>query len=205
MQKDTRGTLKYIRDLGFTAIELPGGYYKLTMKEFKAECDQLGLKSTSMLAGFEMYRDSIEKVIAQAKFFGIKAVGCGWIPHNGNNFTREDAVEAINIFNKAGERLAKEGITVFYHCHGYEFRPSPEVTLFDLMVQKTNPENVKFELDVYWAFHGGAIPELLLKKYPTRFIALHIKDMKIGQATGEYSGATTLTSDVAVGTGQLNF
>ena len=29
--------------------------------------------------------------------------------------------------------------------------------------------------------------------------------MKIGQETGEYSGGTPLTSDVAVGTGQLDF
>ena len=205
MQKDTRGTLKYIKDLGFTEIELPGGYYNLTMKEFKAECDHLGLKPTSMLAGFEMYQDSIGKVIAQAKFFGIKAVGCGWIPHSGDSFTRQDAESAIKVFNKAGERLAKEGLTMFYHCHGFEFQPSPEGTLFDLMVQKTNPKKVKFQMDVYWAFHGGAVPELLLKKYPNRFISLHIKDMKIGQATGEYSGGTPLTSDVAVGTGQLDF
>ena len=205
LKKDTRGTLQYIKDLGFTEIEIPGGYYNLTMKEFKAECNQLGLKPTSFLSGFEMYRDSIDKIIAQAKFFNIKAVGCGWLPHKPNNFTRENAEMAIEVFNKAGERLAKEGITMFYHCHGFEFQPSPEGTLFDYIVQKTNPQNVKFEMDVYWAFHGGAVPELLLKKYPNRFIALHIKDMKNGQETGEYSGGTPLTSDVAVGTGQLDF
>jgi sugar phosphate isomerase/epimerase len=205
LEKDTRGTLKYIKKLGFTEIELPGGYYNLTRKQFMGECDQLGLKPTSMLSGFETFRDSIDKIIADAKYFHIKAVGCGWIPHNGNGFTREDADMAIKVFNKAGERLAREGITLFYHCHGYEFKPSPEGTLFDYIVEKTDAKNVKFEMDVYWAFYGGAVPELLLKKYPTRFIALHIKDMKIGQETGEYSGITPLTSDVAVGTGQLDF
>lgn len=134
------------------------------MNEFESECDQLGLKPTSMLAGFDMYCDSIEKVIAHAKCFGIKAVDCASISHNGDSFTREDAEKAITLFNKAGQRLAKEGITMFYHYHGYEFQPSPEGTLFDYIVQKTNPQNVKFEVDVYWAFYGGAVPELLIKK-----------------------------------------
>jgi sugar phosphate isomerase/epimerase len=123
----------------------------------------------------------------------------------GNKFEREDADKAIKIFNKAGEILAKEGIRFFYHCHGYEFKPSDEGTLFDYMVQKTNAENVSYECDVYWAFHAGQDPALLLKKHKGRFIALHIKDMKNGQETGELSGGTPLTSDVAVGTGQLNF
>jgi sugar phosphate isomerase/epimerase len=205
MQKDPKGTLKYIKDLGITEVEIPGGYYGLTMQEFKAECDKLGLKPTSFLSGIEMFRDSIDKIISHAKFFNIKAVGCAWIPHKYNNFTRENADMAIEIFNKASERLAKEGITMFYHCHGFEFRQSPEGTLFDYIVQKTNPNSMKFEMDVYWAFHGGAVPELLLKKYPNRFIALHVKDMKIGQETGELTGGTPLTSDVAVGTGQLDF
>jgi sugar phosphate isomerase/epimerase len=58
---------------------------------------------------------------------------------------------------------------------------------------------------VYWAFHGGQDPTMLLRKYPGRFVALHLKDMAYGQSTGEYSGGTPLTSDVALGTGQIDF
>lgn len=80
---------------------------------------------------------------------------------------------AIEVFNKAGERLAKKGITMFYHCHGFEFQPSPEGTLFDYIVQKTNPQNVRFEMGVYWAFHGGAVTELILKN--TQVVSLPCK------------------------------
>ncbi len=204
MQKDPRGTLKYIRDLGITEVEIPGMYYGLTKEEFRAECKKLGLIPKSNLHDFALVRDSLSKLISDAKFFGIKLLGVPWIPHKYNSFSRENADMAIEIFNKASAILAKEGITLMYHIHGFEFQKSPEGTLFDYMVQKTDPR-MKFEMDVYWTFHGGAVPELMLKKYPNRFIALHVKDMKIGQETGEVSGGTPLTSDVAVGTGQLNF
>jgi hypothetical protein len=40
----------------------------------------------------------------------------------------------------------------------YEFQPRGEDTLFDLIVQKTKPEFVSFEIDVFWAAQGGADP-----------------------------------------------
>jgi sugar phosphate isomerase/epimerase len=196
--------LAYVKSLGITEVEVAGTYGMKT-EAFKAELDKAGLKPYSTLLDFNLFKDSIDKVISTCKALNIKYAGCAWIPHIGNKFEREDADKAIKVFNKAGEMLAKAGIHFFYHGHGYEFKPSEEGTLFDYIVQKTNAENVSFECDVYWAFHGGQDPALLLKKHKGRFIALHIKDMKNGQETGELTGGTPLTSDVAVGTGQLDF
>lgn len=201
---DVQGTLAYVKSLGITEVEVAGTYGMKT-EDFKTELDKAGLKPYSTLLDFNLFRDSLDKVVATCKALGIKYAGTAWIPHVGNKFEREDADKAIKVFNKAGETLAKAGIHFYYHCHGFEFKPSEEGTLFDYMVQKTNAENVSYECDVYWAFHGGQDPALLLKKHKGRFVALHIKDMKIGQETGELTGGTPLTSDVAVGTGQLDF
>lgn len=201
---DVKGTLAYVKSLGITEVEVAGTYGMKT-EDFKAELDKAGLKPYSTLLDYNLFKDSISKVVATCKALGIKYAGCAWIPHVSNKFAKEDADKAIKVFNKAGEALAKEGIKFYYHCHGYEFKPTEEGTLFDYIVKQTNPDNVGFECDVYWAFHGGQDPALLLKKHKGRFVALHIKDMKNGQETGELSGGTPLTSDVAVGTGQLDF
>jgi sugar phosphate isomerase/epimerase len=201
---DVSGTLAYVKSLGITEVEVAGTYGMKT-EDFKAELDKVGLKPYSTLLDFNLFRDSLSKVVATCKALGIKYAGCAWIPHVGNKFDKEDADKAIKVFNKAGETLAKEGIKFFYHAHGYEFKPTDDGTLFDYIVKQTNPENVNFECDVYWAFHGGQDPALLLKKHKGRFVALHLKDMKYGQETGELSGNTPLTSDVAIGTGQLDF
>jgi sugar phosphate isomerase/epimerase len=201
---DVAGTLAYVKSLGITEVEV-AGTYGMKAEDFKAELDKAGLKPYSTLLDYNLFRDSLSKVVATCKALGIKYAGCAWIPHISNKFGKEDADKAIKVFNKAGEALAKEGIKFFYHAHGYEFKPTEEGTLFDYIVKQTNPDNVSFECDVYWAFHGGQDPALLLKKHKGRFIALHLKDMKNGQETGELSGNTPLTSDVAIGTGQLDF
>jgi sugar phosphate isomerase/epimerase len=203
-KKDEVGTLKFIKDLGITEVEIAGFLVK-NHAAFKVELDKAGLKPYSILLDYNDFKDSLQKIINIAKTYNLKNVGTAWIPHKTNQFSREDADKAIKMFNKAGEELAKVGLHFFYHCHGYEFRPSNEGTLFDYIVQKTDPKNVSYEVDVYWAFHGGQDPTLLMKKYKGRVLAIHIKDMKNGQETGEYSGGTPLTSDVAIGTGQMDF
>ncbi|WP_165372073.1 FG-GAP-like repeat-containing protein [Emticicia agri] len=201
---DVAGTLAYVKSLGIKEVEV-AGTYGMKPEDFRKELDKVGITPYSALLDYSWFKDSLDKVIATAKGLGVTYVGASWIPHKTNQFSKADADKAIAVFNKAGAALAKEGLHFFYHCHGYEFKPSEEGTIFDYMVQKTDAKNVSFECDVFWAFHGGQDPALLLKKHKGRFLAIHIKDMKPGQETGEFSGGAPLTSDVVVGTGQLNF
>ena len=53
---------------------------------------------------------------------------------------------------------------------------------FDYIMNHTDPETVKCEMDVYWVKKGGADPLALLKKYPGRYAILHVKDMAPGTA-----------------------
>lgn len=207
LKTDVAGTLSYVKELGITEVEVAGFPNTMPHEEIKKELDKAGLQPKSMLMGFEDFESKIEEVIQKAKILGVRYVGTAWIPHRQNQFGKENADRAIKVFNAAGERLAQEGVHLFYHGHGFEFKQMEDGsgTLFDYIVRNTNPTNVSFECDVYWAFHGGQDPALLLRKYPGRFVALHLKDMANGQATGEYSGGTPLTSDVALGTGQIDF
>ena len=82
------------------------------------------------------------------------------------------------------EKLKAAGLRFAYHPHGFEFQPWKEGTLFDLMVAETKPEFVSFELDVFWAVHGGADPVKLLQRYGRRFDLMHIKDLRKGAPTG---------------------
>ena len=43
-----------------------------------------------------------------------------------------------------------------------------------------------------------------MQKYPTRFPQMHLKDMKKGVKTPNYTGHEDTESDVALGTGQLD-
>jgi sugar phosphate isomerase/epimerase len=73
------------------------------------------------------------------------------------------------------------------------------------MVNETKPGLVFFEMDVFWVVNAGVDPVKLLQKYPTRFKAFHIKDMRKGAKTGFYQGSAPATDNVAVGKGQMDW
>ena len=129
---------------------------------------------------------------------------CAWIPHKvKGGFTYEEAKKAVEDFNMIGKVLKENGITFCYHNHGYEFQPYEGGTLFDYIVKNTNPDYVSFEIDILWAFHGGAEPVALLKKYGNRFKLVHLKDLRKG-VKGDLTGGTPLINDVVLGTGQVD-
>jgi sugar phosphate isomerase/epimerase len=108
------------------------------------------------------------------------------------------------MFNEVGAILAREGLFFFYHPHGFEFKPWHNGTLFDLLMQETNPKYVHFQMDVYWIAFPGQSPAGLLEKYKGRWISMHLKDMKKGVETGILTGKSPGSNDVALGTGQID-
>ncbi len=52
------------------------------------------------------------------------------------------------------------------------------VPAFDTLLAYTDPSLVNFEMDIGWVRASGADPVAYLTKYPRRFTALHIKDLK---------------------------
>jgi sugar phosphate isomerase/epimerase len=186
---------------GVKYVELAGTYGK-SPEDFKAELDKRGLVGISGHWSYDEWAKDPEAVADQAEKLGLRYAGCAWIPHNGQ-FDEETCRKAAEVFNHAGEVLARHHMTFFYHTHGYEFVPSQDGSLFDLLVKSTNPQNVKFEMDIFWVCFAGQDAPALLRKYPDRFELLHVKDMKKGTAEGSLSGGTDVNNDVAAGAGQL--
>ena len=87
-----------------------------------------------------------------------------------------------------GEKLSASGLHLCYHTHGVEFDSSPEGTLFDTLVQRTNPKHVDFEMDIFWIVYAFQDPAKLLTKYPGRFPLMHVKDIRKGTKLGGSPG-----------------
>ncbi len=199
-KEDVPGTLQLIKDWGITKIE-GGGTYDLPMKEFEALLKKNNLEVVSVGADFGDLESNVQKVIDNAKSFGAKYVMCAWVPHDNNKWDLEETQHATEVFNKAGKQLKENGLTLAYHAHGYEFRPYKDGTLFDYMAQ--NATDFTFELDVYWAQHGGANPLALMKEYPDKFSLMHLKDMEKG-VKGNNTGHEDVETNVVLGTGQID-
>jgi sugar phosphate isomerase/epimerase len=198
---DVPGTLAKIKEWKITKIE-GGGTYGLSVDEYKKLLRQNNLEMVSVGAGFDELAKNPQAVVDNAKTFGAKYVMCAWVPHKEGEFTIDDANKAIAVFTSAGKLLAENGIKFCYHPHGYEFRPYQNGTMFDYIIKNTDPRYVNYEMDVFWVKHPGQDPVALLKKYPKRFLLLHLKDRKPGTA-GNQDGRAPDETNVVLGQGDV--
>jgi sugar phosphate isomerase/epimerase len=203
LPKDLVGTLARIRGFGFREVE-GAGLWGRTVSELRAALDAAGLRCTSAHMGLERLRDDLPGALAEAKALGASWVVCPWIPHD-KKFTREDALRSAEAFNRFGKGAREAGLGFGYHCHGYEFVPSPEGTLWDTLVGATDPATVGFQMDLFHAFHGGADLIPVIDKLKGRIPSLHLKDLKKGFPVEPGSPGAPPEADVPVGAGQIDY
>lgn len=204
-RQDVRVAFARMKELGIRELE-GGGSRGMSREEYKKLLKEYDLKIVATGAGFERLeqRDSLQKIINNAKDLGASYVVCYWIPHEGDNFTYENMKRAVEVFNSAGKVLKENGLTLAYHPHGYEFRTYKEGkgTLFEYMMDNTNPDYVSYQMDVFWIKNPGQDPVALLKKYPERWKMLHLKDRRIGTPNNP-NGRQDKESNVVLGTGDV--
>ncbi|MCC5942446.1 MAG: TIM barrel protein [Balneolaceae bacterium] len=201
-EEDVPGTLDMIKDMGFRNIEF-SNLFGYSPEEMKLMLDERQLICTSYGVGYDALMNDTEQVARAARTLGAKYVRVAWIPHEAP-FDIEDTRRAVRDFNEAGKQLKEYGLFFAYHNHGYEFRPYEDGTLFDYMMNNTNPDYVHYEMDTFWVAHPGHNPTELLEKYPNRFRLVHLKDLAHG-AEHNFSGSAPREYDVPLGTGQIDF
>ncbi len=198
--KDVPGTLDYIKEMGIRNIEFSNLFGK-TATEMRALLDARGLVCTSYGVYYDALTNKTDEVIQNDKILGAEFVRVGMIPHKGE-FTVVQADVAVKDFNRVGQKLKENGIEFSYHNHGYDFTPYQNETLYDYLIQHTNPDYVSFELDILWVHQFGQDPLAYLKKYPNRFRLMHVKDLKKGLPVG-LDVKTSPENDVPLGSGQI--
>ena len=202
LSKDMAKTLDTLKNQGITDMEFSSLFGK-TAQEVRSLLDERGMKCSSFGVGMADALNKTDQVGENAKILGASFVRVAWIPHTGP-FTLELAQKTAQEFNQIGKALKeKYDLTFCYHNHGFEFEPYGEGTLFDYLLQNTDPKFVSYEMDILWTFFPGQNPATLLEKYGNRFKLMHLKDLKKG-VQGNMSGGTSVENDVALGSGQLN-
>ena len=199
--EDAPAAIKQVADWGIAVVEGGGMQGDLSVAEFRQSLEDNDVKVVSVDTSFEEIRDNPLAVVYKAAYFGAKYATFYWIPHDGSKrFGFEDAHKAVEVMNEAGAILKKNGITLQYHPHGYEFTPHEDGTLLDYLLQNT--KNAEFQMDVYWIKQGGGDPVAILKQYEGRFKSLHLKDRAHGTPDST-NGHADVETNVVLGTGDV--
>lgn len=201
-EKDLPATLAMIRRFGFTEIEM-GDFYGRSAQEFRRLLDKSGLKATSMMAPHARLAGEIQAVARDAQTMGVDFVVCSTIPHR-KHLTAQDCHKASDDFNRWGKVLAESKLRLCYHTHGVEFGPSPEGTLFDMLLQRTDPKFVNYEIDIFWIVFAHHDPVKWLHKYPGRFPLMHVKDIRKDTPLGGSPGDVLEEASVILGQGLVD-
>jgi sugar phosphate isomerase/epimerase len=196
-------TLDRVKAMGITNVEL-AGTYNLPIDQFKGMLAERGLVAISSHFPYKRFKTEPDVVAKEAKALGLQFAGVAWVDHK-SPWTEEQVRETIEVFNKAGDALMKEGIKFFYHLHGYEFQPHPtKGTLADFLIFGTNPNTVFYQMDTLWIVFPGQDPVKMLETYGNRWVSMHMKDLKKG-VTGNLTGRTDVKNNVVLGTGQMDW
>lgn len=188
--------LKDLADMGYTSVETAnydkGKFYGRTPQQFKEDCEKAGLKVLSAhtnrgLSDQELasgdFTEAIKwwkQCIADHKAAGMEYIVCPWM---GVPKTMKDLLTQCKYLNEIGKLCKQSGIKFGYHNHSHEFQKVEGKTMYDVMLENTDPEYVFFEMDVFWTVWGQNSPVNYFKKYPGRFKMFHIKDYReIGQS-----------------------
>ena len=179
--------LSSLSETGYRNVE-PFTLSGLSAEEYRALLDKYGLKAPArhVNVGTPENPADIEAIIEENRILGIKYFGSGSTPIFPPIYTTEaEWIAYAEYLDEIGAVARKAGQTLMVHNHDIEFETVfGDQTVFDILMANTDPRNVVFQLDLYWATNGGADPVELLERYGKRIQLFHVKDMAAGPFPG---------------------
>jgi sugar phosphate isomerase/epimerase len=181
--------LSSLSEMGYRNVE-PFTLSGLSAEDYRALLDKYGLKASArhVDVGTPENPADIEQILADNKTLGIKYFGSGSTPIFPLVYhTEAEWVAYAEYLNQVGALARQQGQQLFVHNHHVEFQ---EVfggqTVFDILMANTDPRNVVFQLDLYWATNGGGLdnPVDVIERYGNRIQLFHVKDMAAGPFPG---------------------
>jgi sugar phosphate isomerase/epimerase len=191
MQQDPIQTLKRVAKIGYNSVEsatYTGSekFYGMDPLVFKKVLKDLGLVIPS--GHYRLGKDETptvmkgtllhdwQKAVDDASAVGLKYMVCAFLSEKERG-SLDHYKTVAEDFNKAGETCKKSGIQFCYHNHNFEFEAQGGVYPYDILLDNTDKNLVKMEMDMYWVKKAGHDPIEIFKKHPGRFPLWHIKDM----------------------------
>ncbi|GAC1423723.1 MAG: sugar phosphate isomerase/epimerase [Flavisolibacter sp.] len=198
MKRNASGTLEQLAKMGYVYVEhanyVNRKFYGYSAAEFKKLLDGLGLKMPSGHTvmsqqhwdeGKKDFTDAWKYTVEDAASVGQKYVISPWLDESLRN-KYDDLIRFMDLFNKSGELCHKSGLRFGYHNHDFEFKYSlNNQKLYDIILTHTDPKLVIQQLDIGNMYGAGGRALELIKKYPGRFVSMHVKDEIKATSKGE--------------------
>jgi sugar phosphate isomerase/epimerase len=195
MQKDPVKTIEALGKTGYTLVEAAdyshGKFYGMSPADFKALVEKNNMRFVSSHTGLPVPDSATWETSMAWWDTCINAhveAGVSYIVQPFMDSVGYASLAGLqrycDYFNTVGKKCLDKGIRFGYHNHEAEFHELEGQTIYDYMLQHTDPSKVFFQLDLYWIYMGGKNTIDYFTRYPGRFILWHVKDEKELGASG---------------------
>lgn len=205
MKTDPLGSLEKVAAMGYEHVEHANyqdrKFYGYSATEFKKILKDLGMQMPSGHTVLDKkhwdssakdFTDEWKYLVEDAATVGQQFVISPWLDETLRQ-SQNDLKAYMDIFNQCGELCQKSGMKFGYHNHHFEFAEKLDgSTVFDLILQNTDPDLVVQQLDVGNMINGGAKAVDIINRYPGRFESMHVKDEIKSQGGPEEFESTVL-------------
>jgi sugar phosphate isomerase/epimerase len=185
--KDPKGVIKNIAAAGYKEVEMFGlsadnKFFGLTVNEFAQLLKDNNLKSPSGHYAPDKFLfengngDDVKNFCEVGNALGNKYIIIPWMQPERRK-TIEQYKALADRINRAAVIVKATGLQLAYHNHDFEFADINGEHGYDILLNNTDKDLVKMELDLYWVVRAGYNPVDLFKKQPGRFHLWHVKDM----------------------------
>ncbi len=174
---DIASTMKKCRQIGYRAVQA-SALGPISEEELLRILDGEGLTLCATHEPSDTLLNEPEKVVE--RLGKLKCKYTAYPSPKGIDLGSRAAVEEwIAKLDRAGAVLRGAGQVLTYHNHHHEFRRVDGDLIFDLIFDKTDPQNLGGEIDTYWVQYGGGNPVEWCEKLAGRLPLLHLKDYAV--------------------------
>nr|NQU89508.1 sugar phosphate isomerase/epimerase [Bacteroidota bacterium] len=183
VNEDFIGTLQKIRKAGYNMVEAAGysdgKFYGYSPAEYRRITIDMGFFPKSSHSSVTV--ENAAQVAEDTSNAGASYLVLPSFPRE-NRTSLDGYKKAADDFNKIGEACRDVGLRFGYHNHAFEFEKMDDQIPYDILLERTDPDLVCMQIDLYWMVYGGYDPLEYFKKYPDRFELWHMKDMAGGES-----------------------
>jgi len=191
---DPEGTFARLAELGFNRVEganheatqAPGIGFGIEPERLKRLLRENGLQIIgSHINPLDV--NILGPVLDFHAEVGNPGIGCDieFYPYGDLEYVKRRA----ETFNKVGKLAAERGMDFYYHNHFQEFQEFDGKLVYEVLLEETDPELVKIEMDTFWVYRGGHDPIEWINRYRDRVVLTHQKDFPdIGEPLNLFDG-----------------
>ena len=143
---DFKETMKKVAAIGYKFVQVSGVGADVTPAVIKESCDETGLKVILTHTNPARIRDNTEEALADHDVFGCGALGIGGIPYDR---TEAGFVKFTKDFAQAAAKIKAAGKVLLYHNHRFEFEKFNGKYGIEIILENTDPDDVKINFDTY--------------------------------------------------------